>query len=130
MSWPEYQQVLANKQANIQLVGVKNGNDCVQPSAETIASGKYLLSRPAKLIVSETALAKPEVQSFLWYIASDANYKSLDEAGFVGVSFGSLPGLRDTLQNAYTAAATAALKAAEATPEATKEATPEATAAK
>jgi hypothetical protein len=60
-------------------------------------------------------------------LASDENYSALEQNGFVGVTFGSLPALRDTLQKAYVDAAVAAAQAAEATPEATSEATAEAT---
>lgn len=127
MSWGEYQQVLANNQKPIQLVGVNSGTGCVTPSLDTITDGSYPLSRSAQLLVNNASLTKVQVQSFLWYMASDENYSALEQNGFIGVTFGSLPALRETLQKAYVDAAVAASQAAEATPEATSEATAEAT---
>ncbi len=127
MDWSEYQRVVQNNQQRIQLVGIDGGSGCVIPSAETIADGTYPLSRGATLLVNKASLTKIQVQSYLWYLASDANFSQFERAGFIGVTFGSLPALRQTLQKAYLDAAEAAAQAAEATPEATAEATPEAT---
>lgn len=132
MSWPEYQRVLANNQERIQLVNVDAGDGCIAPDASTIADGTYPLTRSAQLVVSQNALTRPEVQSFLWYLASDQNYPQFEQAGLIGVSFGALPALRDSLQQGFEDAAAAALEAtpepgAEATAEATSEATPETT---
>ncbi len=127
MSWADYQKVLAKNQQRIQLVSISNGGKCVAPSDATIKDGSYLISRDTQLLVNKASLTKVQVQSFLWFLASDENYSALQTAGFVGLSFGDLPGLRDTLQKAYVDAAIAAAAAAEATPEATTEATAEAT---
>jgi phosphate transport system substrate-binding protein len=124
MSWPEYQQVLANNQERIQLVGVDSGDGCVSPSVETIRDGSYPLVRPIQLLVKEASLAKPEVQSVLWYLASDENFPLLEGAGLTGVSFGDLPGLRQTLERAFLQAQ----QVVETTPEPGAEATAEATA--
>jgi len=129
MSWADYQSVLKNNQQRIQLVGVNTGSGCVVPSEETINNGTYPLLRDTQLLVKTTSLTNISVQSLLWFIASDANFGELEKAGFMGVNFGSLPGLRQTLQKAYLDAAAEALKRAEATPEATSEATAEGTAA-
>lgn len=129
MSWPEYQQVVANNQSNIQLVSVDGGAGCVAPSESTIADGSYPLSRPATLVISQFALSRPEVQSLLWYLASDTNYAALENAGFVGLNFGELPDVRTMLQSAFAeaTAAQAEIDALEVTPEATAESTAEAT---
>jgi hypothetical protein len=63
------------------------------------------------------------VQSLLWFAMSDDNYKLLEDSGFLGISFGDLPVLRDTLQKDFDQAQIAATAKAEATPEATPEAT-------
>jgi phosphate transport system substrate-binding protein len=123
MSWTDYQKVLNNDQANIQLVGVDAGKGCVVPSADTIKNGSYPLTRTTKLIVSLPSLARSEVQSLLWFAMSDDNYKLLEDSGFLGISFGDLPVLRDTLQKDFDQAQIAATAKAEATPEATPEAT-------
>jgi phosphate transport system substrate-binding protein len=132
MTWEEYQKVLANNQTRIQLVGVPGANGCVVPSEQTIIDGTYPLTRSASLLVNRASLTKPPVQSFLWFLAMDENYPSLELNGLNGVSFGSFPALRDTLQKAYLDAATTAAEAtpepsAEATAESTLEATAEAT---
>jgi phosphate transport system substrate-binding protein len=130
MNWSEYQKVLNNKQANIQLVGVDAGKGCVTPSEQTITDGSYPLAQSAQLVVNEASLTKVPVQSFLWFLASDSNFTSLQNSGFIGMSFSDLPALRDTLQKAFKTAAENAAKAAEATPspEATGEATGQPTA--
>jgi phosphate transport system substrate-binding protein len=136
MSWPEYQQVLSNNQTNIQLVSVDGGNGCVSPSQESIADGSYPLTRPARLVINQSALARIEVMSFVWFLMTDENYYLLDEAGFVGLSFADLADTRSSLQTAFNEASAAALEAeataepgAESTaePEATSESTLEAT---
>jgi phosphate transport system substrate-binding protein len=128
MSWQEYQQVLGNNQANIQLVGIDSGSGCVTPSEATIADGSYPLSRPGTLIISEFALSRPEVQSLVWYLLSDENYSALQNAGFVGVDFGDLEEIRANLQTAFAeATAAAAATPPEVTPEAGAESTAEAT---
>ncbi len=140
MSWAEYQNVLANNQANITLVAVNNGDTCVTPSETTIADGSYPLTRSGRLLFNQTSLNEPATQAFAWYLASDENYSLFNQAGFLGVSFGSLPPLRDSLQQAFNDAAMAVLQppsipdaTAEVTTEppadATSEATAEATAA-
>ena len=127
MSWADYQNVSKNKQQRIQLVGVDAGKGCIVPSAETIANATYSLVQDTQLLVKTTSLTGVPAQSLLWFIASDSNFAAFDKAGLIGVDFGSLPALRQTLQKAYIDAANAAAKAAEATPEATGEATAEAT---
>ncbi len=129
MSWSDYQNVLKNNQQGIQLVGVNTGSGCVVPSEETINNGTYPLVRDTQLLVKTTSLTNIPVQSLLWFMASDANFGEFEKAGLMGVNFGSLPALRQTLQKAYLDAATEATQKAEATPEATSEATAEATAA-
>ncbi len=126
MSWGDYQKVLANNQERIQLVGVDAGNGCVLPNEATIADATYPLVRDTQLLVKTASLTNPAVQSFLWFLASDSNYGQLEDVGFIGVGFGSLPTLRQTLQKAFIDAATDAQTQAEATPEATGEATAEA----
>jgi phosphate transport system substrate-binding protein len=124
MTWAEYQTVLANNQERIQLVGVLGESSCVVPTEQTIADGSYPLVRPATLLVSRVSLVKPQVQSFLWFLAADENYSQIAESGLIGVAFGSLITLRETLEKAYVDASVAA---AEVTPEPLAEATADAT---
>ncbi|MCC6805380.1 MAG: hypothetical protein IT319_21045 [Anaerolineae bacterium] len=84
--------------------------------------------RPLNLIVNRISMARQEVQSLLWYLASDANYSLLASSGFTGIAFADLPNLRDWLQRTYAQAAVDAAEAAARAAEATPEVTPEATA--
>jgi phosphate transport system substrate-binding protein len=132
LSYPEYLDVLDNEQANIQLVQVDGGEGCVEPTEASIALGSYPLTQSLTLVVNQTALIRPEIQSYLWYIASDENYIFFEDAGLVSITFADLPDLRDALETAFgeaeTRAAEAAAAAAEAAAQATAEATTEATA--
>ncbi|MBL8154795.1 MAG: substrate-binding domain-containing protein, partial [Anaerolineae bacterium] len=85
MDWSEYQRVAQNNQQRIQLVGIDGGSGCVTPSAETIADGTYPLSRGATLLVNKASLTKIQVQSYLWYLASDPNFGQFERSGFIGV---------------------------------------------
>jgi len=132
MSWQDYQKLPADQQAKAKVVSVDGGKGCVAPSDATISDGTYVLSRPLKLIVNRISMARQEIQSLLWYIASDDNYPLIASNGFTGLSFSSLPDLRDALQKAFVQgqadAAEAAIRSANATPEPTGQATAEATA--
>lgn len=123
MSWPEYQRVLANNQANIQLVAVDGGAGCVSPDATTITSGQYPLVRPGKLVINQNQFTRIEVQSLFWFMFSTDNYNSFDQSGYVGVRLPDLEAVRNRLLTAFDAANTVS----EPAPEATSEATPEAT---
>jgi phosphate transport system substrate-binding protein len=131
MSWQDYAALTPDVQTRATLVSIDGGNGCVAPSPETIADGTYILSRRVNLIVNRLSMARQEVQSALWYLASDDNYGLLEQSGYVGVDFSTLPDLRDWLQQTFVTAASdaaeAALRAAQATPEATVEATSEST---
>jgi len=122
LSWQEYQDVLTSGQANVRVVSVDAGNGCVEPTFASIANGDYPLSRPVTLLASTAALARPEVQSVLWYLLSDANFGTIEAAGLIGLTFTDLGDIRTALQTAFNEAAAAA--AAAPTPEATPEATP------
>ena len=124
MSWAEYAQVLDSNQQNILLVSVDAGNGCVTPNPESITDGSYPLARPGKLIVNQSALARVEVMSFLWYALSDENLQALEDAGFQGLTFGDLAAGRSTLQDAYVEASAKASQA-EATAEPGAESTAE-----
>ncbi len=125
MSWNDYQRVLENEQANIQLVAVDAGTDCITPNAETIADGSYPLSRTAHLVLSQPSLSRVDVQAFLWYLMSDENYPLLEESEFIGIDFSALPEIRSTLQTSFVLAEEAAAIAQEMAEEAEAEATSE-----
>ena len=107
MSWPDYQRVLANEQANIRLVSVNDGAGCVEPTAGSIENNSYPLSRQASMLISEQALAKAQVQSFLWRLADDDNWSLLEREGFVGAHSLDLPIIRRNLATWFAQAAAA-----------------------
>lgn len=107
MSWTDYRRVLNNNQAGIQLVAVNGTSGCVTPSEASIADGTYLLTQSAQVVVSQSALNNVAVQSLLWSFFTEANFISLERAGFVGLNFGDLPAMRESLQNAFTLASQA-----------------------
>lgn len=97
MSWPDYQRVIANEQANVRLVSVDEGAGCVEPNANSIENSAYPLARRASMLISEESLAKAQVQSFLWSLADDDNWSLLEREGFVGASTLDLPIIRRNL---------------------------------
>ena len=70
-------------QDQLKAVAVDDGTGCVEPSRETIASGEYApLSRPMFIYVAQSALARPEVQSFLRFYMNDAE-ELVPQTGYV-----------------------------------------------
>ena len=128
MSWQDYQDVLENDQQMIQLVAVDNGDGCVVPGEDTLASGEYPLSVNTTLFVSQESLAAPVAQSYLWTLYSDENYTLYEQNNISGVRFGDLTDIRDDLLVSFQQAAEAEQLRLEAAAEATPEATAEATA--
>ncbi len=69
-------------QDKLGLVGVDDGNGCVKPSMESIASGEYKpLSRPLFMYPSQKALQRPEVKAFMDYVVE--NYQAISEASAI-----------------------------------------------
>ena len=67
---------------NLGLVSVDDGNGCVEPSKQSIASGEYKpLSRPLFMYPSGKALKKPEVKAFMDYVVQ--NYEAISEASAI-----------------------------------------------
>jgi phosphate transport system substrate-binding protein len=132
MTWEDFQAALASGQANITPVAVDAGNGCVAPTEETITDGTYALSRPLKLHVNRAALARQDVQAFLWYLAQDANYGIIQTADLIGLPISALAGRRAELETLFreavsevAAAAAAAAASAESTPDPQAEVTRE-----
>jgi hypothetical protein len=127
MTWTDYQDVLSNAQANIQLVAVDGGAGCVAPSVETITDGTYPLARPLNVVVNKAALTDITVQSWLWSVFSDQNHSLFTASGLVGVPVESLDAVRAELQTAFDEAAAEAEAAAAAALEAASTEEPVAT---
>ena len=104
MNWQEYQRVLDNDQADIQLVAVDAGAGCVTPSPTTIEDGSYVLSRPATLLIRHESLGGINAQSYLWTLFSEASRSIFDREGFVGVPALELPVTRREMQSWFAEA--------------------------
>jgi phosphate transport system substrate-binding protein len=127
MKWEDFQRTLESDQANIAPVAVDAGAGCILPSDETVADGTYPLARPLKLHINRAALARQDVQAFLWYLAQDANYSIFQRAGLIGLPISALADRRAELEALFSQAVAeaAAAASAEATPEPQTEAAPE-----
>lgn len=101
MSWPDYQKVLENQQANVRLVSVDAGSGCVLPGVDSIVNGTYPLSRPASLLAKEISLADINVQSLLWSLFADDSWPILEREGFVGIDRADLPVRRRRLETLF-----------------------------
>ena len=108
MSWEDYQRVLDDEQANIQVVSVDNGIGCIRPSEDSISNGTYSLARPASLLVSELSLAGINVQAFLWQLFSEQGWSAIENEGFIGLSFVDLAAIRSHLETQFSLAEAAA----------------------
>jgi phosphate transport system substrate-binding protein len=65
---------------------VDGGDGCVQPTAETIASGEYPMSRPLFIYVNAAeAEARPELAAFVDYYLSDEGIAAVTEADYVAL---------------------------------------------
>lgn len=104
MTWQDYQAVLQNQQTKVRLVSVDGGAGCVAPSAESISSGAYPLTRPASLLANEAALADITVQSLLWSLFADENWRHIEGEEFVGIARADLPARRRQLQSLFSQA--------------------------
>ena len=101
MSWADYQNVLKNEQANIQLVSVDDGAGCIAPSEANISSGAYALARPASLLVNESSLTELSLQSYLWSLFTEEGWQRMEEQGFVGVHVVDLASIRTNLETQF-----------------------------
>lgn len=123
MSFTDY-LVVSAEASNIQLVAIDTGSGCVVPDEASIIDGTYPVTRSTTMLVSHSALATIEVQSFVWSIFDEANISIVDAQDFVGgFAEQDIAEFRTGLLADFSAAQQAAL---EVTPEATAEATEEA----
>ena len=63
-------------------VAEEKGGECVQPSAETVESGDYPLSRPLFIYVKNTSLDRPEVEAFVRFYL-ETTPELIAEVGYV-----------------------------------------------
>lgn len=105
VNWSDYQRIIDNEQANIQVVAVDDGGaGCVKPSPRTIEDGSYALARPATLLILQESLSDINTQSYLWTLFDADNWLNVERQGFVGLSALELPAVRQELQRWFTEA--------------------------
>ena len=109
MTWLEYERVLENGQERIRLLPLDAGEGCVAPSPESIRDGSWPLSRTTWLAANSSRLTLPQLQAFLWYLASEDNLRNWQAAGYLDVRPATLNSLRATLTQAFDEAGLAAL---------------------
>lgn len=123
MSWVDYQDVLENDQARIQLLGVDAGEGCVFPTEETIADGSYPLSETTSLLVNRDLLSDELVKAFVWTLYSDNLRSVYASAEFEAASDVELADVRDLLLVEFRQADERALEAATTETDTTDETT-------
>ncbi|MDQ3394525.1 MAG: PstS family phosphate ABC transporter substrate-binding protein [Bacteroidota bacterium] len=70
-------------QEKLKLVGVNNGNEVVLPDVETVKNGTYKpLSRPVFIYVSDAAVKKPAVVSFVNFYLENAR-ELVQDVGYI-----------------------------------------------
>jgi len=64
----------------------EEGSDCVQPNAETIASGEYPIARDLYIYVNKASAEENEtLRAFVDFYLSDQGFASVQEVGYVGL---------------------------------------------
>ena len=77
---------------------VDGGDGCVAPTAETIASGEYPMSRPLFIYVNtDEAASRPELAAFVDYYLSNEGIAAVTEADYVALQADAL----DTTRSAW-----------------------------
>lgn len=64
----------------------EEGDDCIEPDAETIANGEYPIARDLYIYVNRaSAEEKEEVVAFVDFYLSEQGFASVEEVGYVGL---------------------------------------------
>jgi phosphate transport system substrate-binding protein len=114
MTWQEYQGVVENDQARIQLVAVDRGDECTVPDASSILDGTYPLASATRLLIPQASLADPAVQAYLLQVFADDMYATFQEAGVI-LAYRDLGRSRASLIDAFAEANAPALPLPEST---------------
>jgi phosphate transport system substrate-binding protein len=88
LGWVGYAYYVEN-QDRVKALGISTdgtGDNCVDPSAATIADGSYPFSRPLFIYVNAAASDRPEVAAFVDYYLSETGLAAVGEAGYVAMA--------------------------------------------
>ena len=81
--------------AKVKLLEVDGGKGCVAPTAETIASGEYPMSRPLFIYVNlDKAATNPVIPAFVDYYVSDAGIAAVTEVDYIAIGADELAATR------------------------------------
>lgn len=81
--------------AKVKLLEVDGGKGCVAPTAETIASGEYPMSRPLFIYVNlDKAASNPVIPAFVDYYLSDKGIAAVTEADYIAIGADELAATR------------------------------------
>lgn len=81
----------------VKSIEIDGGDGCVAPTAETIASGEYPMSRPLFIYVNtDSAAERPELEAFVDYFLSDQGIAAVTEAAYVALEGSALEETRST----------------------------------
>jgi len=81
--------------AKVRLLEVDGDKGCVAPTAETIASGEYPMSRPLFIYVNlDRAATNPVIPAFVDYYLSDAGIAAVTEADYIAIGADELAATR------------------------------------
>lgn len=81
----------------VKLLEVDGGKGCVAPTAETIASNEYPMSRPLFIYVNtDKEATNPAITAFVDYYLSDAGIAAVTEADYIALGADELATTRST----------------------------------
>ena len=94
----------AEEASGIKEFAVDNGESgCVEPTAETIASGEYPLSRPLFIYVNAGAAEEnPALSAYVDYYLSEEGLESVTDVGYVALEDAAVAELRETWESMTT----------------------------
>lgn len=80
----------------------EEGDDCVEPSPETISSGEYPIARDLFIYVKKESAERPEVQAYVDLYLSEEGIASAAEVGYVDLAEEDLEATRQTWESQET----------------------------
>ena len=87
----------------IKEIQVDGGDGCVEPSADTISDASYPLSRSLYIYVSNEAMARPEVKSYVDFYLTDDSLASdglLEQVGYIALPADRIDATRSAWESA------------------------------
>ncbi len=80
----------------------EEGDDCVEPTPETISSGEYPIARDLFIYVKTESAERPEVQAYVDLYLSDEGVASAAEVGYVDLASEDLEATRQAWESQET----------------------------